>query len=452
MLNLNKVLSAINKGKGKPTPTPATKKQDKIPVYRGPKEIKTCEGDGCSKIATKEAANLYGVPYDQMNPQDAWYKRAAVIKSGGSEVWNPNSSKMDNVKIGDFVSLDRGVSGKELYKSSIGGYNLKDNEGNEHLGVVVGVDERGKLLVKHGSENGRVYVQTIDSLNLPEYGFKYKPTSIYRSKSIENKEIKNNRNYESEDKYKGISRSTFSGNYVPTKNEVKFVSALNKNAQAQQKALKLTGKEAKLLRDISFGVFQNESEAGSTDTPIGLKMLSSQVAHAFGRKASPSLGDVQFKYDDIRQNADKTITSVGKRMDELNVQKSSMGNYLKHRNNYDDEVNAVMSLLSNNYDKIKKNPEKYQYNPKNNTVYGDIPLSEALLASYNKPSYINSKEKLISKSKYAKNALSKMSKLDEAYRKEGTRAKKPTVMEILKDNSSQSIGDIASTMISLGIL
>ena len=446
-MDLNKILNVIN---NKSAPK-NTNEVDELPLYRGPRELNICEGEGCSKIATKEAANLYGLGYNSMNPQDAWYKRAAVLKSGGKEVWNKSSKGMKGLKVGDFISLDRGVSGKELYGSNVKGYNLKDNEGNEHLGVIIGRDEKGRILVKHGSESGKVYIQPIDELNLPEYGFKYKPTSIYRSKAIEDKKIVNTKNYESQVQYSGVDRNKFSPSYVPTENEKNFVDALNKNAQSQQNTLSLNPKEAKMLRDISFGIFQNESEGGDTKTPIGLKMFGSQLAHAFGRDASPSLGDIQFKYDDIRQNKDKTLTAIGRRMDELNVQKSGMSNYLKHRDNYNDEANAVMALISSNYDKIKKDPSKYQYNPKDNTVYGGIPLEQALLSSYNKPGYINSKEKLLSKEKYAKNALTKMSKLDENYRAKGNKASVPTVKEIM-NIPYKSGGNMASKLIDLGIL
>jgi hypothetical protein len=442
-MDLNRISEII---KAKPAP-----KKDDLPVYKGQMKFKICEGEGCSKIATREAANLYGVKYDEVNPQDAWYKRAAVLKSGGKEIWNKSSKSMKGLRVGDFISLDRGVSGKELYKSNVSGYNSKDNEGNEHLGVVVGKDKNGRILVKHGSENGNVYVQPIDELNIPEYGFKYTPTSIYRSKSIENKEIKNTRNYESQEKYKGVDRSRFSNSYAPTDKEKLFLEALNNNAQSQQDVLKLTPKESKMLRDISFGIFQNESEGGESNTPIGLKMLASQLAHAFGRKASPSLGDIQFKYDDIRQNADKTLTSVGRRMDELNVQKSGLSNYIKHDKDYNDEVNAVMSLVSSNYDKIRQNPSRYQYDPVRNTVYGDIPLEQALLSSYNKPGFINSKEKIKSKEKYAKNALSKMSKLSERYIGLGGKNEAPNIKEMLR-SKDKSVGTIGQQLINLGIM
>jgi hypothetical protein len=429
-------LRKILKGGTKKSDAKETTQPDDMPVYKGQREFKICEGEGCSKIATKEAANLYGVDYNQMSPQDAWYKKAAVLKAGGSVVWNKASKEMKGLKVGDFVSLDRGISGKELYKSNAPGYSMKQNEGNEHLGVVVGKDENGRVLVKHGSESGKVYVQPIDELHLPEYGFNYTPTSIYRSKATEGKQIVNKKNYESQDKYQGVDRTRFSPNYIPTENESKFVNALNAHAQEQQNILGLTAKEGKLLRDISFGVFQNESRGGASNE-VFPKMIASQLAHAFGRKASPSLGDVQFKYDDLRQNADKTLTAIGRRMDELNVQKTGMSSF-SHDKNYNDETNAVMALLSSNYNKIKSNPKKYQYDPVNNTVYGDVPLDQALLSSYNKPGFIDSKKKLLSKEAYGKNALSKMGKLDEEYAKKGTKKLIPTVKEMLKKAAEQS--------------
>lgn len=447
-MDLKKVLSTIN---GKPS-TAKDNTPDDLPIYKGQKAFKVCEGEGCSKMATKISANLYGVNYDELNPQDAWYKRAAVLKGGGKEIWNSTSkNKYSGLKIGDFVSLDRGISGKEFYPSKNKGYDLKNNEGNEHLGVVIGKDENGRILVKHGSENGNVYIQPIDEIEIPEYGFKYKATSIYRSKALEGNSVKNDRDYINKEIYKGVSRQNILGSRVSTKNEDNYIKALNSNAQLQQDVLKLQPTEAKKLRDIAFGIFQNESEAGDTNTPIGLKMLIANSANKLGRKASASLGDVQFKYDDIRKNADGTMTDIGRRMGELNVERSGMYNILNHRKDYNDESNAVMSLLASNYHKIKNNPEKYQYNQNNNTVYGDIPIEQALLSSYNKPSYIDSKAKLLTKEKYAKNALSKMAKLNAGYQSKGTKARIPTVSEIL-NTPDKSIGSFASKLIDLGIM
>jgi hypothetical protein len=382
-------------------------------LYYGPRAMKFCKGKGCAEIATTGVANLLGVDRESLSPQDAWYKKAAVLKNKGKEVWNKDSKDYSGIQAGDFISLDRTGMWHAYDKSKVPGYTLKDNEGNEHLGFIVGHDPKtGLPLVEHGSESGHVYVQPINELSLPDLGFEYSPMSVYRSASAEGKKPVNPRFYTQPGS--GIPINWASKTAKPTENDKRYIAALNSNSGKQQMMLGLTPTENKYLNDLSYGIFHNETEGGESKTPIGGSMIAAAAAHELGKllpsfinrhPTSASLGDVQFKYDDELMNADGTISKVGRYMNDLGVDRDGLYSPLNHRADYNDEVNAVASKLANDYQKIKKNPKKYQYNPETNTVYGDIPVGHALLAAYNLgPSALSNPKKIKDKQNYINNA------------------------------------------------
>ena len=382
-------------------------------AYYGPRTMRFCKGKGCSELATTGVSNLLGVDRESLSPQDAWYKKAAVLRNKGKEIWNKKSKDYSGVKIGDFVSLDRVGNWHNNDESSIPGYTLKDNEGIEHVGYIVGFDPKtGIPLVQHGSDTGNVYVQPINSLSLPDIGFSYSPASIYRAASTEGKKPVNPRFYTKPGS--GIPIIWTSKTSQPTENDKRYIAAMNANSGKQQMMLGLTPTENKYLSDLSYGIFHNETEGGESKTPVGGSMVAAAAAHALGKllpsfinrhPTSASLSDVQFKYDDELMNADGTISKVGRYMNDLGVDRDGLYSPLNHRADYNDEVNAVASKLANDYQRIKKNPEKYQYNPENNTVYGNIPVGHALLAAYNLgPSALSSPEKIKNKQGYIDNA------------------------------------------------
>lgn len=402
----------------------------KLPLYKGPTEFSECKGDGCSRIASKTSANLYNVNYQNVNPQDAWYKKAAVVKGGGKVIWDAKKSKdFSNVQVGDFVSLDRPGEPKKDLESTIKGYSLKDNEANEHVGVIIGKDKNGKLLVKHGSEDGKSYVQPIDNLFLSEYGFNYKPVSIYRPKALEGRELFDKRYYQS----KGVDKIHFAELYKPTDNETKFLNSLNSSSEIAQQTLGISGKDEKMLRKLSFAIFGNESKGGETKVPIGGKMILADLAHKLGlKKTSTSLGDIQVKYDDVKYNKDGSISKTGKLMDEMGVTKQGLGSYAKHRKNYDDEAKAAMAIFGTNLKKILDNPSKYKYNPDNSTVYGNIPIQKALLGAYHLPSSLDNEKLLREKSTYGEAGMKQVDKLMAEKTDAKKEFKKPLVKDMLK--------------------
>lgn len=383
--------------------------ETQLPIYYGPMQFENCQGAGCSKIATTEIANTFGMNYADLHPQDAWYRRASVLKNKGKEIWNPSmGNDYSGFRVGDLISLDRSGDTYAKTASTIPGYTLVDNEGNEHVGEIVGRNKQGIPLVKHGSEHGKIYIQPITDLVLPDANdlnvpLHYKPQSVYRLAELENAEIKDKKFYTAPQPSIPVTWKT--GRKL-TANEKKYIDAINANAGKQQQMFGLSPEEAKMINTLGFGIFHNESNAGNTSwkRPIAPKMIGSELAHAFGRDASASLGDVQFKYDDTMYNADKSLTSIGRRMQDIGVTREGLSDWTHHRDDYNDEVNAVSALMSDYLNKFKTDA-KYKYDPKKKTIYGDIPIENALINLYHYGPKAK-KEKFLRNAKtYAKDAL-----------------------------------------------
>lgn len=395
------------------TPTPDKKEVVKqlsniLPrmTYYGPTELHTEIGNGCSKIAASTTQKLYGI-YDPSSSQDAWYAKAAVLKAGGKEVWN-ESMKNDysKMQIGTYVSLDRPFDSYGSKPSKDKSLTLKDNEHVEHRGVVVGFDTDGMPMIKHGSSSGKTVVQRMDKLKLPDHDWSYTAKSAYTPAAIIGKEIVDKRFYTKPEEADVVSYNPLSSiqkinsrmpaGLKPTgetasapnaakENEIKFVSALNQNLGKQMQMLGLQKSEANLIAKVAFGIFHNESKAGYTSKPVGGKMLVKSLFHAVGAtNTSPSLGDVQFKYDDLSHNADGSVSKVGQNLLDLGVERDGLSNWNHHRDDYNDEVNAVAASAAATLARIKANPEKYDYDPKTQTIHGDVSLGVALAAAYSK--------------------------------------------------------------------
>lgn len=400
-------------------------------TYYGPTEIMTNIGDGCSKQAADATQRLYGGKIDQSLRDDAWYARKSVERAGGKTVWTPEMKKdYSKVQIGSSVSLDRFGSEYDYKKPKNRQNTLKDNEKVEHRGMVIGFDPKdGMPMIRHGSSEGKAVVQRMDNLSLefPTHTLHYTPKSIYTPKDIMGKPIVDMRYYtkpEEADKFsfnpvnagkvdnvedkglvnnieqkliKGINKNLpkkmqflsdnsddTNGNRLPTENEQKFIKAINTNLPKQMQSLGLARADADLLGKVAFGIFNNESKAGQSNA-VGGKMILSSLAHAIGlKKSSSSLGDVQFKYDDLYKNSDGSVSKVGKNLLELGVDREGMSGANGHRADYNDEVNSVAAATAFTLSKIKGDPEKYQYDPKTQTIFGDIPIGVALAAAYSK--------------------------------------------------------------------
>lgn len=375
-------------------------------TYYGPTEFMTNVGDGCSKQAADLTQQLYGGNVDQSLREDAWYARKAVEKAGGKTVWTPEmKNNYSGIQIGSSVSLDRPGIDYDYKQPKNKSMSIKDNEKIEHRGVVVGFDPKdGIPLVRHGSSHGTAVVQRMDKLKLPEYPWSYTAKSVYTPKDIMGKEVVDKRYYTKPDEADKFSFNpvgaakvdNVKGKRVATENEQKFIQAINKNLPRQMQSLGLAKEDADLLGKVAFGVFNNESKAGQSNA-VGGKMIVASLLNRVGlKKNSPSLGDVQFKYDDMMRNSDGSVSKVGKNLLELSVDREGMSGPNGHRDDYNDEVNSVAASTAYTLSKIKKDPEKYQYDPKTQTIYGDIPIGVALAAAYSKGNgVINSRKAMM---------------------------------------------------------
>jgi hypothetical protein len=387
-------------------------------VYKGPTEFKECKGEGCSKQATKDVASLYNLDYGSLSPQDAWYKRSAIIKGGGKEIYNTSSnndvqSVYGNLRVGDFVSLDRPGDRHAKDVSKVEGYTLDDNEQTEHLGYVVGFNDDGVPLIKHGHEgnllmDAKSYVQPITELSLPDIGYDYKVKSIYRAKPlVENDDRELRSSY-----YKNISPSiplSFYDEQDATVDKRKFINAYNKNSDKFQTETGLTPEEVAAIGNIGYGIFGNESRFNkSAKRPI--KQLAAEALYALGlRKTPPSLGPTQLKYEQL--NNSKNETRKGRLLRNLGVEKEDLDNVFAPTN-YDAVTKATFAPLAENYKNLKTNP-KFGYNPENNTVLGNVPIGLALAKSWQNPSLKNVKKSLQEgDSNYANSVYRNMAELE----------------------------------------
>lgn len=370
--------------------------KDGNPYYYGP-DVIPCRGEGCSEQATTAAANIFGSSdRNAFQPQDAWYKKAAVEKAGGRTVWTPESKDYSGIRAGDFISLDRPGDSKADLESRVPGYSIADNEGNEHVGVIVGKDpDTDKWLVRHGGKDVNTVVQPIDDLYLqyPGYRLRYSPQSIYRSPAAEGKTV-DHRYYSKPTPPIDIA---VEGDWTLKKDqpegERKFMESVEANQEMHQTVSGLNPDTVADLNRMAFGIFNMETEAGETSTPIGGKMVAANVLYNLGLKDPASLSDMQIKYDMLHNNADGTRTRAGKYMDELWVTKYGLSSPLNHRASYRDEVNAAFAVLADRY-KTLTQEERYEYDEKTGTVYGDIPLAQALMTSWKFPHYLKDEEKL----------------------------------------------------------
>lgn len=386
-------------------------------IYRGPLESKECEGEGCSKQATKDVANLYGVAYEDLSPQDAWYKRAAVLKDNGKEIYNTDSKKdlkeiYRDLKVGDFVSLDREGVKHANDISKVPGFSLNDNEKTEHLGYVIGYDDNGVPLIKHGHQGNvnaeaKSYVQPITNISLPDLGLNYSVKSIYRSKKVDENKFKEHKYYKELEPSKDLK---FEDNTNLTEDKKKYIEAYNKNAQRFQQESGLSAEEVAAIGNISYGIFGNESTFNESIKRVP-KQIAADILYKLGLKDSaPSLGPTQIKIKDIKRNADNSLTKKGKIIDSLGVSEGRLASY--RNTNYDDVVKATFANLSENYKNLKNNPEN-KFNPATNTVFGNVPIGYALAKSWQNPGLKNVKESLVTNdSSYAKAAYKNMAELE----------------------------------------
>jgi hypothetical protein len=396
--------------------TPVVNEKSKL-IFRNPVLETPCEGIGCAQLASNELAKMNLIP----SRTDAWFMGDAVVKDGGKQIWNRQSGNIDYSTLipGDIITLDRpGLAHQDdMINNNPTGYTPEKEV--EHVGVIVGHDERGVPLIKHGGNHGiRTVIQPIDKLSLyvPDSGItlNYKPFAIYRTKGAENIPIPDN--------YYNKQYAKFD-NSIPllqkqldnTEKQNKMIDAFNNNLEMQSRVLGLNPYDIQQLQKIAFGIFGNESKYG-TSPKQKPKEYTKRLAHfirgekwipGYDDKTSASLSEMRIKYGDIYDDGNNKL---GKQFDELGVKESKLKGF-NSDNDYNDEANAAIAILVSNYNKIKNDKDeygrsKYNYDPTKQTIYGDIPVTEAIAKMYNSGAgVINNENKLRKKPIYAKQAI-----------------------------------------------
>ena len=97
-----------------------------LPVFTGEANQK-CTAQGCSEVATNNLLSMFpGVKKSDLAPEDAWYRRAALLEQGGTQIWGlgteytreseggnigkmpfPPASLWKDLKVGDVITFNR---------------------------------------------------------------------------------------------------------------------------------------------------------------------------------------------------------------------------------------------------------------------------------------------------------------------------------------------------------
>jgi hypothetical protein len=272
----------------------------------------------------------------------------------------------------------------------------------EHVGVIVGFNENGVPLVKHGGADENTVVQPINDvfLNVLSTGIKlnYNPYSIYRLSGADTF-IPNQKYY---DKYyedikpvlEKIQPLDIKTDKL-TLDKEKFISALNNNLEKQSRVLGISPNDVQQLQKIAYGIFGNESEFNESQSR-NIKEPIKRILYGLNlTDNSPSLGVTRLKYDDL---VNKHTTKVAKIFSDLGVKKNKLQG-LKSDLEYNDEANATVGLLGYYFNKLKEKDEngnhKYNFNPKTNTVFDNVPIGIAVASIYNKPSGLKNYKKRV---------------------------------------------------------
>jgi hypothetical protein len=368
-------------------------------IYRYPATTFPCQGKGCSEQVSNELVQM------GLTPQrtDAWFMNDSVQQSGGKEIWNQkNNTPVDykNIRVGDIISLDR--PGLHYINKKNKKNKYKPEMDVEHVGVIVGFNENGVPLVKHGGADENTVVQPINDifLNVLSTGIKlnYNPYSIYRLAGADTF-IPNQKYY---DKYyedikpvlEKIQPLDIKTDKL-TLDKEKFVSALNNNLEKQSRVLGISPNDVQQLQKIAYGIFGNESTFNESQSR-NIKEPIKRIFHGLNlTDNSPSLGVTRLKYDDL---VNKHTTKVAKIFSDLGVKKNKLQG-LKSDLEYNDEANATVGLLGYYFNKLKEKDEngnyKYNFNPKTNTVFDNVPIGIAVASIYNKPGGLKNYKKRV---------------------------------------------------------
>jgi len=405
-----------------------------------------CSEWQCSKLASAKASGfvklIKGDNEATTWAQNAWFDKSHQLNTGGQLLYNePKRGDMgyvpkelyDIFQVGDFVHMNRaGQTYDKEYKVGL------ENEKIEHMGMIIGKDERGVPLVYHGSEKGKAYIQPIDkALDLPDqgrFGFKYWISSIVRPKELIGEDfspLKDSRYHRPSievDKENQLVALPGASEY-----QKQAMSIVNKNYKALGQ-LGYTQNDINLAGEVLLGGILNmeskamdDSERMNVSIPVSGGIIKTSVPHPYKNptaygvfiKGKETLASF-YKHpvfkgmftDESRINVfGKNIPAPGigevskspyqfkpKMHFGTNMRPTPLGKNLYHNlgilpedvaDNAETQVLAAMAILLNNMSSIKR---REKYDEKTNT-YDEIPISYVLAKSWQAGSGFVGKEK-----------------------------------------------------------
>ncbi len=365
-----------------------------LPVFTGEANQK-CTAQGCSEVATNNLLSMFpDVRKSDLAPEDAWYRRAALLEQGSTQIWGlgteytreseggnigkmpfPPASLWKDLKVGDVITFNRRGAQFEDRESKRG---VGRNMGSEHIGIIVGSDaETGKPLIMHGG-GGTMQTAPIDAFTGKHSGAyahdRYKIDGIVRPKALEGRNV----NYGA-GIFFGGDYNDFQVKSVQGDNSVmrSYITNANNNIKKLAQATDSTPTDVREAIAIGYGIIKNETgdvkgvAAGEANTyikEIGSKIIdfAESDAYKYAYMVSPVLaftakkglesekgqeikrkltteaskGQARIKFNMQQEDAEGNLTQFGKAMSVLGIES---GNDL--RLNMDNTSKALIAKI-----------------------------------------------------------------------------------------------------------
>ena len=345
-----------------------------LPAFTGEANQK-CTAQGCSEVATNNLLSMFpDVRKSDLAPEDAWYRRAALLEQGGTQIWGlgteytreseggnigkmpfPPASLWKDLKVGDVITFNRRGAQFEDRESKRG---VGRNMGSEHIGIIVGSDaETGKPLIMHGG-GGTMQTAPIDAFTGKHSGAyahdRYKIDGIVRPKALEGKNV----NYGA-GIFFGGDYNDFQVKSVQGDNSVmrSYITNANNNIKKLAQSTDSTPTDVREAIAIGYGIIKNETgdtkgvvagEANTYIKEIGSKIIDFAESDAYkyaylvnpvlaftAKKAlesekgqeiktklttEASKGQARIKFNMQQEDAEGNLTQFGKAMSVLGIE------------------------------------------------------------------------------------------------------------------------------------
>ncbi len=207
-----------------------------------------CAGKAAAARRSITGEGMYATPDGgSISSEDSWFNKSYIKQLGGDVLFevDPKKSGMDNpvpkelwgsLQVGDYVSMYRGPT--SFAKEEREGL---ENEGNSHMGTIVGRNERGAPMVYHAAGNKSV-IQPLDNNAFSLGGSSYQISSIYRDNDVGDKFLENPKDsplYYTEEEFKNKKETLISKKHGVEIKDVKDVNlSINENNNLNKKQQK----------------------------------------------------------------------------------------------------------------------------------------------------------------------------------------------------------------------